>query len=169
MLCTRNTFRHLLAGSLAVSFIGGLANAADPGAPCGQYEVYIKYVEVKFIDHPPEGTNLGDSRVGQIALITPDEQVVGQLYFHSVVIPGGGDDQHNLLLNSRFVFPEGSFPWSVIYQRPNLTDTVPGPSIVQGGVAGGTGSFADTTGTVTLDYDQDKKRVIKFDLSCPGD
>ncbi|MEM7445665.1 MAG: hypothetical protein AAF414_20255 [Pseudomonadota bacterium] len=157
----------LVLGATIVS-LSTSALAQNGDVPCGQFDLYPRYVEVHFSDLGEEGVSLGDTRVGQIALVTEDETETAQFYFHSVVVPGGDEEFHNLLLTGHVVFADASIPVSFMYLRPNLTDSEPGPSEIESAVHGGTGSLTGTSGMLRLTRDDDRNRYYSFDLACPA-
>jgi hypothetical protein len=163
-----NALQTVLGALAALGFAGSATQPlhAAEGPPCGKFQVYGEYVEVKYADHAEPGVGVGDARVGRGRLLDENGNEIGHSYFHSVVVPDVDEGFHTVMGTGHGVFPNGMISTSGVIRIPDPTSAATHSQAFEYAIVGGTGDFVGARGTMRAFTDDQGRRVTEFDAVC---
>jgi hypothetical protein len=145
----------------------GTASAQDAEGPeCGRFVVAMELVAGHFVDTGAEGASPGDQRLARMNILDQDGRQIGTRYVVGIAMPAadGKYALHGTLYDD---FANGSITSQAIAMPSDITDTSRNVGHdIEGAVTGGTGAFAQATGTMSERTRDDGVREMTFDLIC---
>ncbi|MEM7445244.1 MAG: hypothetical protein AAF414_18130 [Pseudomonadota bacterium] len=164
--------RAVLAMGLALAATTWTVSApASDRTSCEDFTVYSdgSMRTVTYVDHLPEGTSIGDQRIGYRSLSESDGNAVGDFRWILTVLEVGeseGDATHTSSTGT-ITFPEGSIFFvrlaSPATDEPAAVDQIIAPNDLA--IIGGSGAFEGARGTIGRDIDG-VATTFSFDIEC---
>lgn len=146
--------------------LAGTAFGAETGGPeCGSFTLAGGEKIINVIDNPPEGASPGDVRAGSRQLVDDDGAVVADVHFVATQTAIPTATRGSVLASQYFVkFSNGWVASQSVYELADAADTSQraGNAILV--VTGGTGAFANASGSIEVEAGDPPTYV--FELSC---
>jgi hypothetical protein len=155
----------VVAAAVCAAWATAACGQETAEAKCGSFVLVGGEKSVTVVDNLPAGTSAGDVRAGRRMLMDANGNPVGEVHFVATVTVPGTSDSGDFLVSQYFVLLEdGWLSSSSIYQLPNAADTSQRAGNATLVVTGGTGPYADATGTIVIEAG-DAPRYV-FDIHC---
>lgn len=161
--------RLLLAAVMCAAYAGSAAAQEGNSPSCGSFTVVGAVESRAFVDLGDTGITAGDQRVGRYNLFDSDGEELGVMHFAGVLMPPWQAAESPMMTTLHFRFADGAVVTTSVVGLPNPADVSVGPDLnLQYAVTGGTGEFANASGTLQTRSLDDGRREMTFELNCGG-
>jgi len=144
------------------------AGAQDKQAPtCGPFTVLAEIDAREIVDLGAEGPSAGDLRIGRYILQGESGDQRGTMHFSATLMPAATNGQYPVFVTSHYQFANGALTTIAVVGLPDTAGTEHGPDgDLEYAITGGTGVFAQASGTLSTKTAKDSRRKMRFDLTC---
>ena len=164
---SRNWQELLLASSLLlIPTTGHAIETCEPFAIVSPNEGRM----IEFIDLEPEGVSPGDFRVGLGPLVNQDGDVVGEIEWIATIVRPDSEGNTRQMADAVLRLATGDILYRMLPERTiregNITELSVSPVEATRLITGGTGVFANASGDVAWDRDDEDNITFTVNVTC---